>query len=198
MLRKLGYILTSSLLIIGSLATMGNAISMMDTDVSYGNSKALYFKISKKDTTYKGVDPANYIQQTEGYDAVSEVAEEMENRLENWDVNAEVDKVGYDTIKVTVRTASNDDTEYRYLEDYLSFSGQDITIGVGAPTQEIQKDAPSRTSYRSNKMFEGNTAAIEYVNNVPVVTIKVNQPGENGELDELIKFCSDNSKEADS
>ena len=78
MLRKLGYILTSSLLIIGSLATMGNAISMMDTDVSYGNSKALYFKISKKDTTYKGVDPANYIQQTEGYDAVSEVAEEME------------------------------------------------------------------------------------------------------------------------
>lgn len=198
MLRKLGYILTSSLLIIGSLATMGNAISMMDTDVSYGNSKALYFKISKKDTTYKGVDPANYIQQTEGYDAVDEVAEEMENRLENWDVNAEVDKVGYDTIKVTVRTASNDDTEYRYLEDYLSFSGQDITIGVGAPTQEIQKDAPSRTSYRSNKMFEGNTAAIEYVNNVPVVTIKVNQPGENGELNELIKFCSDNSKEADS
>ncbi len=198
MLRKLGYILTSSLLIIGSLATMGNAISMMDTDVSYGNSKALYFKISEKDSTYKGVDPANYIKQTEGYDAVDEVAEEMEDRLENWDVNAEVDKVGYDTIKVTVRTASNDDTEYRYLEDYLSFSGQDITIGVGAPTQEIQKDAPSRTSYLNNKMFEGNTAAIEYVNNIPVVTIKVNQPGENGELNELIKFCSDNSKEANS
>ncbi len=198
MLRKLGYILTSTLIIVGSLATMGNAISMMDTDVSYGNSKALYFKISTKDTTYKGVKVENYIQQKDGYNAVDAVAEEMEDRLENWDINAEVDKVGWDTIKVTVRTASNEKTEYNYLEDYLSFSGQDITIGVGAPTSDIQKDAPSRTSYRNNKMFEGNTAAIEYINNVPVVTIKVNQPGENGELNELIKYCSENTKAADS
>ncbi len=197
MLRKLGYILTSTLIIVGSLATMGNAISMMDTDVSYGNSKALYFKISTKDKTYNGVKTENYIQ-NDGYKAVDEVAEEMESRLENWDINAEVDKIGWDTIKVTVRTASNEDTEYNYLENYLSFSGQDITVGVGAPTADIQKDAPSRTSYRNNRMFEGNTAAIEYVNNVPVVTIEVNQPGENGEFNELIKYCSDNTKAADS
>lgn len=198
MLRKLGYILTSALLLVGSLATMGNALSMMDTDVSYGNSKALYFKISDKDSTYKGVLPENYIGQNDGYTAVDEVAEEMESRLENWDVNAEVDKVGYDTVKVTVRTAGNEDTEYGYLEDYLSFSGQDITIAVGAPTTDIQKDAPSRTSYRDHRMFEGNTAEIEYVNNVPVVTIEVNEQGENGELNELIKFCSENSTEANS
>lgn len=198
MLRKLGYILTSTLLLIGSIATMGNALSMMDTDVSYGNSKALYFKISDKDSTHNGVLPENYIQQNDGYDAVDSVAEEIETRLENWDVNAEVDKVGYDTIKVTVRAATNEDTEYGYLEDYLSFSGQDITIGVGAPTEEIQKNAPSHSSYSDNRMFEGYTAEIEYVNNVPVVTIEVNEQGENGELNELIKFCSDNSTEANS
>ncbi len=196
MLRKLGYILTSSLLLVGSVATMGKAISMMDTDVSYGNSKSLYFKISQKDTTYKGVDASNYLTQKDGYDPIDEIAEEMEDRLENWNINAEVDKEGYDTIKVTVRTSSNDDTEYRYLEDYLAFSGQDITIGVGAPTDEIQKNAPSHSSYRNNNMFEGNEAAIEYVNNVPVVTIKVNEDGENGELNELIKYCSENSTEA--
>ncbi len=196
MLRKLGYILTSSLLLIGSVATMGKAISMMDTDVSYGNSKSLYFKISKQGTTYKGVDASNYLSQTDGYDPIDSIAEEMENRLENWDINAEVDKEGYNTIKVTVRTSSNDDTEYKYLEDYLSFSGQDITIGAGAPTEEIQKNAPSHVSYRNNNMFEGNEAAIEYVNNVPVVTIKVNQTGENGELNQLVKFCSENSTEA--
>ncbi len=197
MLRKLGYILASSLLLVGSVATMGKAISMMDTDVSYGNSKSLYFKISKKGTTYKGVEASNYLTQQDGYDPIDEIAEEMEDRLENWDINAEVDKQGYDTIKVTVRTSSNDDTEYKYLEDYLSFSGQDITIGVGAPTEEIQKNAPSHSSYRNNNMFEGNTASIEYVNNVPVVTIKVNEDGENGKLNELIKYCSENSTEAD-
>lgn len=197
MLRKLGYILASSLLLVGSVATMGKAISMMDTDVSYGNSKSLYFKISKKGTTYKGVEASNYLTQQDGYDPIDEIAEEMEDRLENWDINAEVDKQGYDTIKVTVRTSSNDDTEYKYLEDYLSFSGQDITIGVGAPTEEIQNNAPSHSSYRNNNMFEGNTASIEYVNNVPVVTIKVNEDGENGKLNELIKYCSENSTEAD-
>lgn len=196
MLRKLGYILTSSLLLVGSIATMGKAISMMDTDVSYGNSKSLYFKISKQGTTYKGVDASNYLTSKDGYDPIDKIAEEMESRLENWDINAEVDKEGYDTIKVTVRTSSNDNTEYNYLEDYLSFSGQDITIAVGAPTDEIQKNAPSHTSYRNNNMFEGNTAAIEYVNNVPVVTIKVNETGENGELNELVKYCSENSTEA--
>ena len=196
MLRKLGYILTSSLLLIGSVATMGKAISMMDTDVSYGNSKSLYFKISKSGTTYKGVDPSNYLTTEDGYDPIDAIAEEMEDRLENWDINAEVDKEGYNTIKVTVRTSSNDDTEYKYLEDYLSFSGQDITIGVGAPTEEIQKNAPSDVSYRNNNMFEGNEASIEYVNNVPVVTIKVNETGENGKLNELVKFCSENSTEA--
>ena len=198
MLRKWGYILTSALLMLGSLATMGKAVTMMDTDVSYGDSRALYFKISKKDTTYNGVLTENYIQQTDGYGAVDEVAEEMKDRLENWNIEAEVNKEGYDTIKVVVRTASQDDTEYRYLEDYLSFSGQDITIGVGAPTQDIQKGAPSHASYRDNAMFDGHEAQIEYINNVPVVTIEVNAQGETGELNELIKYASDNSHEADS
>lgn len=198
MLRKWGYILTSALLMLGSLATIGKAVTMMDTDVSYGDSRALYFKVSKKDTTYNGVLAENYIQQTDGYGAVDEVAEEMKDRLENWNIEAEVNKEGYDTIKVVVRTASQDDTEYRYLQDYLSFSGQDITIGVGAPTQDLQKGAPSHPSYRDNAMFDGHTAQIEYINNVPVVTIEVNAQGESGELNELIKYASDNSHEADS
>ena len=197
MLRKLGYILTSTLLMIGSLATMGNAISMMDTDVSYGDSRTLYFKISDKGSTYKGILPENYIQQTDGYGAVDAVAEEMENRLEAWDINAEVQKEGYDTVRVVVRTAGNDNTEYNYLEDYLSFSGQDITVGAGAPTTDLQAEAPSDTSYFHHKMFEGNKASIEYINNVPVVTIEVNEKGENGKFNELIKFCSDNTKSAD-
>lgn len=195
MLRKIGYILTGSLLLLCSATTMANAISMMETDVNYGNSKTLYFKLSQKDSTYEGVNSANYLNVSDGYSYINDVADEMEKRLDNWNINADVVKEGYDTLKVTVRATKNDSTEYSYIENYLSFSGGDITVSAGCSDQTTEDEAPSSTWYRNSNMFGDNKAYIEYVNNVPVVLVEVTQQGEDGTFGELVKYCQDNTEE---
>ncbi len=191
MRRKLAYIFLTSALILGGAASMPSAIVGLDTDVSFGAGRELYFKISEKDSTLNGVDPSSYID-SDDYAAVTSVKEEFESRLEGWDINATVTTEGYSTVKVTLRTQAASEADYSYLQRYLPFSGGDITVGAGY-TVELEDDPSTDPVYLDNAMFEGQTATIEYVNgNIPVVAIPVNEPGEDGAMATLVDFCTEN------
>ncbi|MCR4562144.1 MAG: hypothetical protein K5694_02945 [Bacilli bacterium] len=201
MRRKLAYIFLSGALLLGAAATIGPTITRMDSDLTYASGRELYYRISDKNTTYNGVQIENYVE-NDNYVAVNAVADEMSKRLENWGVEADVTKVGYDTVKVSIRAQEDDSIEYDYLEKYLAFSGGNLTITAGCSDSSVQEKADQTYSsgekYSNNAMFEGQNADITYVNGIPVVTIPVNYPGEDGEMNALIKFCSDNTKAADS
>lgn len=199
MRRKLAYILLSSALIFAGAATIGSAITSMDTDLTYGAGRELVFKISEHGTTYNGVDPDNYIQD-DGYQAVDAVSEEMERRLETWGVNSTVIKEGYNTIKVQIRAQDADEVEYNYITRYLAHSGENITVAAGSTDEEIVSGAPSYDVFTENRLIEGNTADIRYVNDIPVVTVEVNDEaaGADGPLAELINYCQENTVAPDS
>lgn len=200
MRRRLAYILLTAALIVGGAATIGSCITNLDTDVTYGAGRDLYFKVLKKDSTdnkVTGVSPdAYYGNNDTGSDTglIDAVAEEFEYRLENWGANATVTKQGTDTLVVSVRGQGDDDTEYNYLANYLPFSGGHISLGVGCGDEDTEANAPHYDEY--NTMFDGHEADIRYVNNVPVVTIEVNEPGKEGKLAELINYCNDNTQSA--
>ena len=191
MRRKLAYILLASALIASSAAAIPASIVALDTDVSYGAGKELYFRISEKGTTTFGLENAEYIT-NDDYAAVNEVKDEFETRLESWDINANVTTEGYSTVKVTLRTQEGSEADYQYLQRYLPFSGGDITVAAGY-TADLEGDPSSDADYLDNRMFEGQTATIEYVNNIPVVAIPVNYPGEDGKMATLVDFCSENT-----
>jgi hypothetical protein len=76
-----------------------------------------------------------------------------------------------------------------------------LTITAGCSDEAVQKkadDAYLGDKYSDNAMFEGQSASITYVNNIPVVTIPVNSPGEKEAMGDLITFCTSNTKAADS
>ena len=197
MRRKLAFILLSAAVLFGGAATIASTITSLDTDVTYGAGRDLYFRISEEGSTINGVFPEDYISD-DGYQAVDAVANEMEDRLAHWDIEGSVEKEGYNTIKVTIRSQSADDTEYSYLQRYLSFSGGNFSLLAGSSDEDIVANAPSFDSFRNNQMFDGQEADIRYLNNIPVVTIGVNQPGEDGELAQLIDYCEENTTAADS
>ncbi len=197
MRRKLAYILLSAAVLFGGAATIASTITSLDTDVTYGTGRDLYFRISEEGSTTQGVYPEDYIND-DGYQAVDAVAEEMEDRLAHWGMEGSVEKEGYNTVKVTIRSQSADETEYGYLQRYLAFSGGNFTLAAGSDNEDLLAEAPSFDSYRNNLMFNGQEADIRYLNGVPVVTIGVNEPGEDGELAQLIDFCEENTTAGDS
>ncbi len=191
MRRKLAYILLASALIASSAAAIPASIVALDTDVSYGDGKELYFRIAEQGTTLTGLENAEYVL-SDDYVAVNSVKDEFESRLEGWDINATVTTEGYSTVKVTLRTQEGSEADYQYLQRYLPFSGGDITVAAGY-TADLEDDPSSDADYLDNRMFEGQTATIEYVNNIPVVAIPVNYPGEDGKMATLVDFCSENT-----
>ncbi len=195
MRRTLAYLFLGASLLLGVGATITSSLSKMDTDVSYGSGKDLYFRISDKGSTYEGVSTDTYVED-DNYYAVNEVAKEIESRLEFWDINATVAKEGYSTIKVSVRTQGSDEVEYSYLQTYLAYSGQHVTVEAGTTDEDAMTEAPNSVDFADNGLFEeGTNAEITYVNTVPVVTVPVKEAfqGENGKLNELIKFCTDHT-----
>lgn len=207
MRRKLAYILLGATIVLSAAVTIGPTLVQMDTDVSYGAGKDLYFKLSTAGSTYQGVFPSDYLTENNGGEAcVDAVAKEMENRLKTWDINGTVSKEGYDTVKVSLRAQKADETEYSYLQQYLAFSGGHLTVTFGCSTTSVATEENINTylgaSYYDNAMFAGQTAAITYISQgtttVPVVTIPVNSTGEEGDLNKLIKFCTSNTHSANS
>ena len=163
MRRTLGYLFLGASLLIGVGATITSSLSKMDTDVSYGSGKDLYFRISEKQTTLDGASVATYVE-NDNYKAVNEVAKEIEDRLEFWDINATVAKEGFNTVKVSVRTQGSDEVEYNYLQTYLAYSGQHVTVEAGTTDEDTMSEAPNSIDFADNGLFEeGTNAAIEYV-----------------------------------
>lgn len=203
MRRQLAYLFLGASLLLGVGVTITSSLSKMDTDVSYGSGKDLYFRISEKDSTYNGAAPEHYIgatAATQNYTAVDEVAKEIEERLEFWDVNASVTKEGFDTVKVSVRTQGSDEVEYSYLQTYLAYSGQKVTVEAGSKDEDIYSDAPNSVDFADNGLFEeGTNAEITYVNSIPVVTVPVKEAfqGENGKFNELVKYCTEHTQDAE-
>lgn len=199
MRRKLGYCLLSGSLILAGLCLVGPTVSGLDTDLTYGSGRDLVFKISKAESTYGGVQTSNYIDSSDP-DAVDLVGEEMEKRLKTWDVEAEVVKEGYDTIRVKIRTSKDDETKYQYLQNYLAFSGGDFTIG--ASIDEGNEDYKVYDKWHNP--FKSNSAEIRYIStskgDVPAVVVPLLEDdelrGENGQFNTLVKYCNDNTQEA--
>jgi len=199
MRRKLAYILLNAGILVAVGATIGQTIVAMDADVNYAAGEEMVFRLSKPESTYKGLFEADYLgsnADTANSTIIDEVAEEMEDRLATWGVDATVSKEGYDLIRVKLRAENDDETEYTYLQNYLSHSGGNVTVAAGSDDESVQNDAPTGSEYDDNAMFEGQTASIEYIDDsVPVVTIPVNYDGESGKLGELIKYCTENTVE---
>lgn len=198
MRRKLAYILLASAVLFGCAATIGPTLIKMDTDISYGAGKDLYFRLSETGKTYGGIYEGGESHYLTGQPAVLDaVATEMEARLKSWDVNGTVNKEGENTIRVTIRAQGADETEYQYLERYLPFSGKHFTIGAGCDSTETQGKADTDFAgkeYVDNAMFANQTASIEYVNKIPVVVIPVNYAKQ---LDTLVTFCTNNTTKED-
>lgn len=197
MRRKIGYWLLSGTLLLGAAALIGPTIVGLDTDITFGSGQDLVYKISKKDTTANGVLVSDYIDT--GTEAVDTVGAEMESRLKTWGIEADVMKEGSDTIRVRLRAQANDDTDYTYLENYLSFSGGRITVGGSEDsTDEYLKTVKDSWS----TMFDDQTARIEYVKvstgSVPAVVIPVNSTGKDGDFGSLVTYCTNHTKEANS
>ena len=193
MRRKIGYILFSSALLLGAATLLGPTILGLNPDISYASGKDLVFKISEKDSTYNGVLPENYVE--DDGSAVNLIGEEFEDRLEAWGTEADVIKEGPDTIRVRIRS-QKEEIEYTYLENYLSFSGGDFSVGASLDTHE---DYDYKDSFAT--MLDGNEARLEYVTvsggEVPAVVIPVNETGDDGDFGNLIKFCQNNNHSAD-
>lgn len=199
MRRKLAYLLLTGALIVGVGATIGSAVMNMDTDITYGTGRDMYFRILdhnlERDGLITDVDNDDYVT-NDNYVAVNAVAEEMEDRLESWGANAYVRKEGYDTVVVSIRSQDDDSLEYTYLQNYLSFSGGNITVAPGT-TSTLSEEWDGGDAYIDNHMFDGYTATIEYIDNIPVVAIGVNYGGEDGQMAQLIDYCTSNTHEGD-
>ncbi len=200
MRRKIGYCLLTGSLILAGAALLGPTVVGLDTDLTYGSGRDLVFKISEADTTYDGVKTENYVK-SDDPDAVKLVSEEFEARLKTWGVEAEVVKEGYDTIRVKIRSPQDDDTEYRYIENYLSFSGGSFTFGASIDNTE---DYEKIRSDKWSDAFKDQTARIEYVStsggDVPAVVVPLRDSddirGTEGSFNTLVKYCTDNTVEA--
>lgn len=200
MRRKIGYCLLTGSLILAAAALLGPTIVGLDTDLTYGSGRDLVFKISKADTTYQGVKTDDYVEQDDP-DAVNLVGDEMETRLKNWGVEAEVVKEGYDTVRVKIRSPKDDDTEYQYIENYLAFSGGSFTVGASIDNTE---DYEKIRDDKWENPFKEKSARIEYIStnsgSVPAVVLPLKGTeklrGEDGAFNSLVKYCKDNTKEA--
>ncbi len=200
MRRKIGYCLLTGSLILAAAALLGPTVVGLDTDLTYGSGRDLVFKISKADTTYQGVKTDDYVEQDDP-DAVNLVGNEMETRLKNWGVEAEVVKEGYDTVRVKIRSPKDDDTEYQYIENYLAFSGGSFTVGASIDNTE---DYEKIRDDKWENPFKEKSARIEYIStnsgSVPAVVLPLKETeklrGEDGAFNSLVKYCKDNTKEA--
>ena len=130
MRRKLAYILLSAAVLFGGAATIASTITSLDTDVTYGTGRALYFRVSEEGTTLNGVYPENYVEE-DGYQAVDLVAEEMESRLSHWGIEGTVEKEGYSTVKVTIQAIQEPPVEYTSIGELWNDFFVDKTITTG-------------------------------------------------------------------
>ncbi len=143
-----------SAVLLGIATTTAPFIAKMNSDLSYSEGKTLYFKASEynEDSTNGnyGNEAGSFLDQDQIKDqnndnqlAIYTLADIIKDRLDIWNLSEyEVSVQGYDTIAVSVRTKTDSDTQYTYLENYLSFSGGDYELDVTdeSVVEESRKD----------------------------------------------------------
>lgn len=98
-------------------------------------------------------------------DASLKVANMMDERLKNWGVsNYRIEAEGSDLVRVSL-TAKND-SEYHYLKNYLSFSGEEFSISTKDHSVHLMHE----------DVFSGSEARIVYEGIAPYVIIPLSDP----------------------
>ena len=210
MRRLLSYILLSSAMLIGTAVSIAPTITDMNSDISYSGGQTLTFRITDKEKGgerefYDPIDNADLnLDGQDAYDTVNEAADMMRSRLDDWGVSGyDVRTVGHNTINVTLKPANQTALEYERLENYLSFSGQHLSISAANIINSGDDDSTSYPDEGLDDLFEGQTASIEYIESqsgpsYPVCVLKVRETGEYRQhFNDLMKYCEANTKEDD-
>lgn len=199
MRRYIAYITLSCAMILGVGLATAPVIENLNPDVAYADGRTMYFKASHYDAESQIGNYDDFLtsEDVSGDDYVIElIADTMRDRLDNWGLSEyTVATEGYDTVKVTLRTTSDSESQYTALEEYLAFSGGDISIDASNVSLE---DYASSDLWAT--MFDGQTAWIDYIEqgaySVPVVIVPIEDDQDNYDAFlNLIEYCNDNTTE---
>jgi len=204
MRRLISYLIIGAATLVGVGASFAPTVLRMDTDMAYSSGKTLYFRASEWDDASLNGNYTNesgtFLEYNEAYSKqpIAYIADTMRSRLDAFGLSGyRVETQGTDTLAVTVRTGADSDTLYSYLERYLSFNGGDF---------ELDASDVSADGYAYNELWstiiDGQTASIVDMEqgqyNVPTVVIPLKSGNDyKTAFDDLVKYCTDNSSEAD-
>ena len=202
MRRYIGYVIMCASVLLGVAATTGPFIAKMNSDLSYSDGKTLYFKASKYDENSTngnyGDESGAFLDENQMKDgnndnqlAIYTLADKVKSRLDIWNLSEyEVSVQGYDTIAVSVRTKTDSDTQYTYLENYLSFSGGDYELDV---TDKTVSEESKKSSW-AEMLDDTEDAFIESIElsgyNFPVVLVKIPDAYQS-DFTDLLKAAND-------
>lgn len=201
MRRYISYIAMCATLLIGVGAATAPLIKEMNSDLAYAEGKTLYFKASHFEENSINGNYDNFLNaediNSSGNPVIDDLANVVRTRLDTWGMSEyEVNTQGYDTISVSLRTSNNSETQYSYLEQYLSFSGGDYELGASNTTFSDYPDADVLKT-----IIDDQEATIKDIDmgsyKVPVVVVPLKEGDSYKEaFKNLLKYCTDNTKEA--
>ncbi len=202
MRRYIGYVILCASVLLGVGATTAPFIAKMNSDLSYSDGKTLYFKASEYDENSTngnyGNEAGSFLDENQMKDgnndnqlAIYTLADKVKSRLDIWNLSEyEVSVQGYDTIAVSVRTKTDSDTQYSYLESYLSFSGGDYELDV---TDKTVSEESKKSSW-AEMLDDTEDAFIESIElsgyNFPVVLVKIPDSYQS-DFTDLLKAAND-------
>ncbi len=203
MRRYISYLLLCGATLIGVGASTVPTILSMDADTAYEPGKTLYFRAAEWDEdslngNYTNAD-GEFVHNIDGVSKqpVEYIADTMRSRLDAYGLSGyKVETQGEDTLAVTVRAPKDSALIYSYLENYLAFSGGDY---------ELDASNTKNDGYAYNEawsdIIDGQTATIvdmeQGTYNVPTVVIPLKREDKyKTAFDELVKYCTDNTTEA--
>ncbi len=207
MRRYVGYVLLCAATLVGVAGATAPFIAKMNADLAYSDGKTLYFKASEYDEASSngnyGNETGSFLDKDQATDpnndnkpAIHTLANIIKERLDVWNLSEyEVSVQGYDTIAVSVRTKTATDTQYTYLENYLSFSGGDYELDV---TDEKVSEESKKDSWAD--MLDDQEAFIQSIElngyNFPVVLVKIPDTYKS-DFTDLLKAANDANSSSD-
>ena len=198
------YLLGGAMLLTVGLLTVP-LVQRLNTDVAYNDGRSLYFKASQYDpdsvTGNYGNDAGLFLGETDkdnkGNPIIEDIADTFRKRLDNYSsTEYDVATIGYDTIKVTLRSSRDLDTKYQYLSRYLPFSGEVYELDAADTTYD---DYPDDDKYKDILNF--SAARIETRNlgtgvDLPTVIIPLKEGEEyQNSFRNLVSYCETNTVE---
>ena len=207
MRRFISYLLLSGATVLGVGAATVPVLLNMDADLAYESGQTLYFRAAKwDDSSINGNytdENGQFLDFDDGLPAGSKqpityIADTMRERLDAFGISGyKVETQGSDTIAVTCRAPRDSASLYSALQKYLAFSGGDY---------ELDASDDSGEGYAFNELWgdiiDGQTAKIVDMDQgaykVPTVVVSLKSGNDyKTAFDDLIKYCKDNTVEAD-